>query len=73
MHDQQRRTAHQPVFEIQHIEIKDLGQTRVLNGTSTMLSVFEDEGFIIQDPTNEPYSDSRTGARANISGALGSK
>jgi hypothetical protein len=29
-------------------------------------SVFEEEGFIIQDPTNELYNDSRTDCEASI-------
>ncbi len=60
-------------FEIQH-KIKDLGHAPGFERNfNRLLAVFEDEGFIIQDPTNEPYSDSRTDCEASISGALGSK
>lgn len=38
-----------------------------------LFSIFEEEGFIIQDPTGEPYTDSRTDCEASISGKIGSK
>ncbi len=38
-----------------------------------LYNVFEDEGFIIQDPTGEAYVESRTDCEASISGRVGSK
>jgi hypothetical protein len=38
-----------------------------------LLSIFEEEGYIIQDPTGETYTDSRTDCEASISGQIGSK
>src|SRR5438874_1305977 len=35
--------------------------------------VFEEEGYLIQDPTGEAYSDTRTDCEAGISGRIGSK
>ena len=38
-----------------------------------LLSIFEEEGYIVQDPTGEAYTDSRTDCEASISGQIGSK
>lgn len=38
-----------------------------------LFSVFEEEGYIIQDPTGEVYTDSRTDCEASISGQMSSK
>jgi hypothetical protein len=61
------------LFEIQH-KIKEMGHAAGFERNfNRLLSIFEEEGFIIQDPTNEIYSDSRTDCEASISGALASK
>ncbi len=38
-----------------------------------LFNVFEDDGYIVQDPTGEAYSETRTDYEANISGRIGSK
>ncbi len=61
------------LFEIQN-KIKEIGHAAGFERNfNRLLSAFEEEGFIIQDPTNEAYSDSRTDCEASISGALSSK
>ncbi len=38
-----------------------------------LFSLFEEEGYIIQDPTGEAYAETRTDCEASISGRIGSK
>jgi hypothetical protein len=38
-----------------------------------LFSIFEEDGFVIQDPTGEAYTESRTDCEASISGKIGSK
>lgn len=38
-----------------------------------LFNVFEEEGYLIQDPTGEPYSETRTDCEASISGTVRSK
>lgn len=38
-----------------------------------LFNLFEEEGFIIQDPTGETYAETRTDCEASISGRIGSK
>lgn len=38
-----------------------------------LFSIFEEDGFIIQDPTGEAYTESRTDCEASISGKMGNK
>jgi hypothetical protein len=40
---------------------------------SRLYNIFEEDGFIIQDPAGEAYSESRTDCEASISGRMGSK
>jgi len=40
---------------------------------SRLFNLFEEEGYLIQDPTGEAYTESRTDCEASISGRLGSK
>jgi hypothetical protein len=35
--------------------------------------VFEEEGYLVQDPTGEVYSETRTDCEASISGRVGNK
>jgi hypothetical protein len=38
-----------------------------------LFSLFEEDGFIVQDPTGEAYAETRTDCEASISGRIGSK
>ena len=38
-----------------------------------LFNLFEEDGFIIQDPTGESYTETRTDCEASISGRMGSK
>ena len=40
---------------------------------SRLFNIFEEDGYIIQDPTGEAYTDTRTDCEASISGRMGSK
>ncbi|MGC4101192.1 hypothetical protein [Ferruginibacter sp.] len=61
------------LFEIQY-KIKELGQAQGFERNFNRLSaIFEEDGFIIQDPTNETYNDSRTDCEASIVGSVAAK
>lgn len=61
------------LFEMQY-KIKDLGQLAAFERNFNRLNaVFEEEGFLIQDPTNEMYNDARTDCEASIVGSVSSK
>lgn len=61
------------LFEIQH-KINEQGTAAAFERNFNRLSaIFEEEGFIIQDPTNEQYTDSRTDCEASIVGSMSSK
>lgn len=38
-----------------------------------LFNMFDEEGYIIQDPSGEPYNDKRTDCEVSISGRLSSK
>ena len=38
-----------------------------------LFTIFEEDGYIIQDPTGESYMETRTDCEASISGRIGSK
>jgi hypothetical protein len=38
-----------------------------------LFNIFEEDGYIIQDPTGETYSETRTDCEASISGRIDSK
>lgn len=38
-----------------------------------LFTIFEEDGYIIQDPTGEAYTETRTDCEASISGRMGSK
>jgi hypothetical protein len=60
-------------FEIQH-KLKENGQeTNFERNFNRLSNIFDEEGFIIQDPTNETYSDSRTDCEASIVGSISEK
>jgi hypothetical protein len=61
------------LFELQ-TRIKDSGAAQNFERNfSRLFTLFEEDGFIIQDPTGEVYTESRTDCEASISGHIGSK
>ena len=38
-----------------------------------LFNIFEEDGYIIQDPTGEAYTETRTDCEASISGRIGSR
>jgi hypothetical protein len=61
------------VFELQ-AKIKDSGlAAQFERNFSRLLTLFEEEGYLIQNPTGETYTEARTDCEASISGRLGSK
>jgi hypothetical protein len=61
------------VFEMQ-ARVKETGKTINLERNfNRLFTLFEEDGFIIQDPTGEAYSETRTDCEASISGRMGSK
>jgi hypothetical protein len=60
------------LFEMQ-AKIKEAGSaSHFERNFSRLFNLFEEEGFIIQDPTGEFYTDTRTDCEASISGRIGS-
>lgn len=60
------------LFDMQ-TRLKEAGTLQPLERNFTRLSaIFEEDGFIIQDPTGEAYSETRTDCEASISGRIGS-
>jgi hypothetical protein len=61
------------LFEMQ-AKLKDAGTIQQFERNFNRLySLFEEDGYIIQDPTGEIYSETRTDYEASISGRIGSK
>ena len=61
------------LFELQ-AKITEAGLLNSFNrNMNRLFNHFEEEGFIIQDPTGEAYSETRTDYEASISGHIGSK
>jgi hypothetical protein len=61
------------LFEMQ-AKIKEAGSaSHFERNFSRLFNLFEEEGFIIQDPTGEAYTDTRTDCEASFSGRIGSK
>ena len=61
------------LFEMQS-KIKESGEAQNFERNFTRLfNIFEEDGFIIQNPTGEAYSETRTDYEASISGRIGSK
>ena len=55
-------------------KLKEAGTLHTLERNFNRLSsLFEDEGFIIQDPTGEAYLETRTDCEASITGRISSK
>lgn len=61
------------LFEMQ-AKIKDAGLSASFERNfNRLFSMFEEDGFIIQDPTGEAYTESRTDCEASISGKMSEK
>jgi len=61
------------LFEMQG-RLKETGHAQNFERNfNRLFTLFEEDGFIIQDPTGEPYTESRTDCEAGISGHIGSK
>ncbi|MDB5202137.1 MAG: hypothetical protein JWQ27_1546 [Ferruginibacter sp.] len=61
------------LFEIQG-KIAEIGHSSSFERNfNRLFNIFEEEGFIIQDPINESYADSRADCEASIVGASSSK
>lgn len=61
------------LFEMQ-AKLKEAGTIQQFERNfSRLFSLFEEDGYIIQDPTGEIYSEARTDYEASISGRMGSK
>jgi hypothetical protein len=61
------------LFEMQ-AKLKEAGAaTNFERNFSRLFNIFEEDGYIIQDPTGEAYSETRTDCEASISGRMGSK
>jgi hypothetical protein len=61
------------IFEIQ-AKMKEKGIAIDFDRNFKRLhNIFEEEGYLVQDPTGETYSETRTDYEASISGSIGSK
>ena len=61
------------LFEMQ-AKISDAGlASQFERNFARLLNLFEEDGYVIQNPTGESYNESRTDCEASISGRLGSK
>ena len=61
------------IFEIQG-KISEMGHSAGFERNfNRLFSIFEDEGYLIQNPLNEAYTESRTDCEASIIGQSSSK
>ncbi|NCU04386.1 MAG: hypothetical protein GXC73_10410 [Chitinophagaceae bacterium] len=61
------------LFEMQG-KLKETGNAQTFERNFNRLyNLFEEDGYMIQDPTGEVYSETRTDYEASISGQIGSK
>lgn len=61
------------LFEMR-AKLKEHGiETNFERNFNRLFNLFEEEGYIIQDPTGEDYTESRTDCEASISGRVSSK
>jgi len=61
------------LFEMQ-CKLQEAGMAQNFERNFNRLyNLFEEDGFIIQDPTGDTYSETRTDCEVSISGRLGSK
>ena len=61
------------LFEMQAKAKEGGAQQSFERNFTRLFNIFEEDGYIIQDPTGEAYSDTRTDCEASISGRIGSK
>lgn len=61
------------LFEMQS-KIRESGAAQSFERNfNRLFTIFEEDGYIIQDPTGEAYTETRTDCEASISGRMGSK
>jgi hypothetical protein len=61
------------LFEMK-AKLKETNVAQSLERNFTRLfNIFEEGGYIIQDPIGEPYSETRADCEASITGSIGSK
>ena len=61
------------LFEMQ-LKIKEAGGEQSFERNfSRLYNIFEEDGYIIQNPTGEAYSETRTDYEASLSGRISSK
>ncbi len=60
-------------FEIKAKLSDDVSFSNLERNFNRLNSIFEEAGFIIQDPTNELYNEARTDCEASFVGKIGSK
>jgi hypothetical protein len=61
------------LFEMQ-AKIKESSAAQIFERNfNRLFTLFEEDGYIIQDPTGEAYTETRTDCEASISGRMGSK
>lgn len=61
------------LFEMQ-AKLKEAGTAQNFERNFNRLyNIFEEDGYLIQDPTDEAYHETRTDCEVSISGRLGSK
>ena len=61
------------IFELQQKTNRLDDSTSFDRNYNRLFSIFEEEGYVMKDPTNEPYQETRTDCEASIAGALNSK
>jgi hypothetical protein len=61
------------LFEMQ-TRLKETGSATLFERNfNRLFTLFEEDGYIIQDPTGEAYTETRTDCEASISGRIGSR
>jgi len=61
------------LFEMQ-AKVKETGAAQNFERNfNRLFNIFEEDGYIIQDPTGEAYTETRTDCEASLSGRIGSK
>lgn len=61
------------LFEMQ-AKLKEAGTEQPLERNfKRLFNIFEEDGYLIQDPTGEAYSETRTDCEVSLSGRLSSK
>ncbi|SRR5258708_207513 len=61
------------LFEMQTKTKEGGAIANIERNLNRLFNLFEEDGYIIQDPTGEIYSETRTDCEASISGRIGSK